>query len=73
MVVLIGGFGFYGASEANAWVVVRRRVAPVRRVARAVLPPYGVRRVVYGPAVVRRPVVHAPTVYGYGPSVYFGY
>ncbi len=53
--LLVSGFTALSATEANAWIV-RRRIAPVRRVARVALPPYGVRR------VVRRPVV-----YGGGP------
>ncbi len=76
--VLVGGFLFAGAADANAWGV--RRIAPVRRVAaRAVLPPYPVtRRVVAGP-IVHRPVVYArPVIYGRpviyaAPTVYFGY
>jgi len=74
LVALVGGFGFFQASEANAWVVVRRRIAPVRRLAaRAVLPPYPVaRRVRYGP-VLRRPVIYArPSIY-VGPMMYYGY
>ena len=72
LTVLVSGFTFVGASDANAWVV--RRVAPVRRVAaRAVLPPYPIaRRVVAGP--VYRPVVYRrPLVYGPAVSVGVGY
>ena len=69
LTVLVGGFSFVQASEANAWVV--RRVAPVRRVAaRVALPPYPLaRRVVARP--IYRPLVHRPVVYG--PAVSVGY
>ncbi len=72
MLALVGTFSFASATDANAWVVVRR-VAPVRRaVARTVLPPYPVaRRVVAGP-IYRAPVVYGPSVY-VGPGVYVGY
>ena len=75
LTVLVSGFTFVGTSDANAWVVHRRRIAPVRR---AVLPPYPIaRRVVAGPVyrpfVYRRPVVVAPAVtvgVGYGGYVW---
>lgn len=67
MSALVVGFAISAAPEANAWVV-HRRVAPVRRAARVVLPPY---RRVYRPVVYRRPVVYgAPVVYGPGVGVY---
>lgn len=56
--LLFAGFTSLSATEANAWIV-RRRIAPVRRAARVVLPPYR-RRVVVAPRVVARPVVVAP-------------
>ncbi len=72
--VLIGGFTFAGASEANAWIV--RRIAPVRRVAaRVVLPPYPIARRVVARPILRRPVLYvrpAPVVYA-SPVVYYGY
>ncbi len=77
MIALVGGFAAVDAADANAWVV-RRRIAPVRRIAaRAVLPSYPVaRRVVVGPVyrpVIRRaPVYYGPSVY-VGPSVYYAY
>jgi len=77
ILVLVGGFSFVDASDANAWVVRRfapvRRIAPVRRATRAILPPYRIgRRVVAGP--VYQPVVYgAPVVYGPAVSVGVGY
>jgi hypothetical protein len=74
MLALVGAFQFGTAiNDANAWVVVRRPIAPVRRVvARTVLPPYPVaRRVVFGP-----PAFYGPAYYGpafYGPGVYVGF
>ncbi len=79
MFALVGGFVAADAADADAWIV-RRRIAPVRRVvARAVLPPYAVaRRVVvarpvYLPVIVHpAPVDYARRVY-VGPRVYYGY
>ncbi len=79
MFALVGGFAAADAADADAWVV-RRRIAPVRRIAaRAVLPHYPVaRRVVvarpvYRPVIVRpAPVYYAPRVY-VRPSLYYGY
>lgn len=71
VLAVVGAFSFGTATDANAWVVVRR-VAPVRRVvARTVLPPYPVaRRVIAGP-VYPGPVVYGPAYYG--PGVYVGF
>ncbi len=69
MVVLVGSFSLVANSDANAWVVVRRRIAPVRRV---LAPRYLVARpVVVGPVLYSRPVIYGPRVhvgvgYGYG-------
>jgi len=73
ILTMIGGFAVADASEANARLFWRRPIAPVRRVARAVLPPYRLarRRAFYGP-VYRAPIVYASPVV-YGPGVYVGY
>lgn len=73
MIALVGAFQFGTAvNDANAWVVVRRPIAPVRRVvARTVLPPYPVaRRVAFGPRFYG-PAVYGPTFYG--PGVWVGF
>ncbi|HMO83861.1 MAG TPA: hypothetical protein PKC18_02965 [Lacipirellulaceae bacterium] len=81
MVAVLGiaGLGF-SAQRADAGVIIGP-VAPVRRAARVVLPPYPVaRHVVARPLIHRpyvvpvyRPVVYAaPAWYGAGPVV-FGY
>jgi len=61
VMLLVGGFTVASATEANAWIV--RRVAPVRRAARVVLPPYPVARTVVRGPVIRRRVYARPVVY----------
>ena len=84
VMLLVGGFTVASAEDANAWIV--RRVAPVRRAARVVLPPYPVARRVVARPIIGRPVVYAGPVYAqpvyaapvyaapvvYGPRVHVG-